>query len=833
MQISTASRRTVAVLGPTNTGKTHYAMERMLGHDSGMIGFPLRLLARENYDRAVRARGVRNVALITGEEKILPPNARFFLCTVESMPLDRQVAFLGVDEIQMGADPERGHIFTDRLLHARGLQETMFMGAETARPLIRRLVPDAEFDTRPRFSTLRYSGRRKITRLPARSAVVAFSAADVYTIAELIRRQRGGAAVVLGALSPRTRNAQVAMYQEGEVDYLVATDAIGMGLNMDVDHVAFAATRKFDGRQWRDLSPSELAQIAGRAGRHLNDGTFGVTAEAPLLDDETVTRIENHQFEALEFLYWRNARLRFTSVADLVASLEAPPSTRGLVRARQADDERVLSELAQMPDIRDSIRSPDRVQLLWAVCRIPDFGNSLSDAHTRLLEQIFGHLTSPAGRLPTDWVAAQVERLDHTDGEIDALTQRLAHIRTWTYVSFHGHWLQDAGHWQARTRSIEDTLSDALHERLRNRFVDRRTAVLMRRLKGSAALQAQVTAPGRVSVEGHEVGHLEGFRFVPDLDERGHADRTATQAALRALKDETERRVAALEGDGDDAFSLLVETGKPGAAVVWDGAAVGRLAAGADVLAPAVTVPASDLLDNRQRERVRARLADWVAARLRRDLAPLYHLGQVDLGGAARGIAFQVAQALGSIPREPAAQQIAALGREDRRRLRALGLHLGREAVYVPALLKPAPQSLRAVLWTAARGIACPLPPPGRVSLAVEEGVPEGFYDAIGYRPMGGRAVRLDVVERLAARAWALSRTGPFSAGPELMTLAGCGPQDLPHILAVLGYRGVELEGETRYVRHRRPRRPPPAGRRRRPPDHDSPFAKLREYAGS
>ncbi|MCH7487528.1 MAG: hypothetical protein IIC04_11130, partial [Proteobacteria bacterium] len=587
MDMTTPRARIVAVLGPTNTGKTHLAMDRMLGHRSGMIGFPLRLLARENYDRAVDLKGRSQVALITGEEKIVSPGARYFLCTVESMPVDRQVAFLGVDEIQMCADPDRGHVFTDRLLNARGQDETMFMGAETIRPLIRRLVPEAEFLSRPRFSTLTYSGPRKVTRLAPRSAVVAFSAADVYSLAELVRRHRGGAAVVLGSLSPRTRNAQVAMYQAGEVDYLVATDAIGMGLNMDVDHVAFAGTRKFDGRHLRDLTPPELAQIAGRAGRHMNDGTFGTTNNIGPLDADTVARIENHHFEPLKFLCWRNPDLDFSSLAALQKSLTEPPRTPGLIKAREAADEQALRHLARDPEIAARAATPASLRLLWDVCRIPDFGKVMSEAHCRLLGAIYEHLSGPGGRLPKDWMAAQVTRLDRADGGIETLSARIAAIRTWTYVSHHPDWLDDAPGWQERTRAIEDKLSDALHRGLTQRFVDKRAAILVKRIKERDRLLAAVDGSGEVTVEGHCVGRLEGFRFVPDEDGgglggdfEGAAAKAVSGAAERALRDEIASRLKILEADADDKFELTPdESGWP-RRIAWRGAAVARLAAG-------------------------------------------------------------------------------------------------------------------------------------------------------------------------------------------------------------------------------------------------------------
>jgi ATP-dependent RNA helicase SUPV3L1/SUV3 len=847
MQIRTAPvgerHRLVAVLGPTNTGKTYLAMDRMLGFESGMIGFPLRLLARENYDRAIRIKGPRTVALITGEEKIVPPDARYFLCTVESMPVTRRVAFLGVDEIQMCADPDRGHIFTDRLLHARGSLETMFMGAETIKPLLRRLVPGAEFVSQPRFSKLQHNGRCKVSRLPPRSAVVAFSAADVYVIAELIRRQRGGAAVVLGALSPRTRNAQVAMYQDGEVDYLVATDAIGMGLNMNVDHVAFAATRKFDGRVPRTLTPSELAQIAGRAGRHMKDGTFGTTTDIGAFDPEVAERIENHRFDPLRAVFWRNSGLKFSSVALLKASLSRPPARPELVKAREADDEIALSLLTKDPGITDLARGPDAVRLLWEICKIPDFGKVMSDAHARLLGQIYRYLagsTGRDGRLPTDWVARQVDRINRVDGDIEALMQRIANIRTWTYVSYHGDWLEDAAHWQERTRGIEDRLSDALHERLIQRFVDRRTALLVGRMKERRDLFAAVNADDEVLVEGHFVGMLKGFRFVVDPvggsvagpGETG-AGKAVTAAALRALRSEIMQRMTRLEKDGDKAFALT-DDGYVG----WRGVPVARLAASGDVFRPTIEPFASDLLEADPRERIRRRLVRWLEGHLQARLAPLFQARRAELSGAARGLVFQVAEALGSLPRGQAFTQIAALSTNDRKALRALGLRIGRESVYFPPLLKPHAVALRGLLWAVHRGTERPeLPAPGRMSVPLAADVPRAFYEAVGYRPLGPLAVRVDIVERLAARAFSLSRQGEFAVVPELLTLVGCGGEDMAGVLSALGY--LAIVGDTA-VTFRPAKRGKGNGQirsrsrnRNDRADADSPFAELRALRSS
>ncbi|MBV8492625.1 MAG: disulfide oxidoreductase, partial [Alphaproteobacteria bacterium] len=572
--------RLIAVLGPTNTGKTHLAIERMLDHQSGMIGFPLRLLAREVYDRVVRLRGARAVALITGEEKILPPNPSYFVCTVESMPLDRPVEFLAVDEIQLCADPERGHVFTARLLHARGLRETMFLGSDTIRPLMRRLVPNAEYVGRPRFSTLSHTGYKKVTRLPPRSAVVAFSMADVFSLAELVRRQRGGTAIVMGALSPRARNAQVGMFQAGEVDYLVATDAIGMGLNMDLDHVAFARLAKFDGRGPRRLSAAEIAQIAGRAGRHMSDGSFGTTADEGPLDPAIVAAVEEHRFEPLTRLSWRNTRLRFQSVGALLRSLDERPAMPGLIQTRDADDHRALQLLARQRQVMELATHPGAVRLLWEVCQIPDFRKIMSDSHARFLAHCFAHLAGPDGRLPSAWVSSQMAQLDRLDGDIDTLMTRIAHIRTWTYMTHRSDWIDNAADWQERARGIEDRLSDALHDRITQRFVDRRSAFLVRHLAGDGELLASVDKEGFVRVEGEPVGRLDGFRFLPDAAETS-AIRTLLTAANRVLRSEVAARARRLAAEDDEAFSLDM-AGR----LQWRGGLVGRLIAGEGILTP-------------------------------------------------------------------------------------------------------------------------------------------------------------------------------------------------------------------------------------------------------
>jgi ATP-dependent RNA helicase SUPV3L1/SUV3 len=790
-------------LGPTNTGKTYLAIERMLGHRSGMIGFPLRLLARENYDRVVRAVGTRHVALVTGEEKIIPPTARYFLCTVESMPVDRLVEFLAVDEIQLCADRERGYMFTDRLLHARGVSETMFLGADTMRSIIRTLVPDAEFIARPRFSKLSYAGQKKLTRIPRRSAVVAFTANDVYAIAEQVRRHRGGAAIVLGALSPRTRNAQVAMYQAGEVDYLVATDAIGMGLNMDISHVAFWRHSKFDGYRNRNLTIQEIAQIAGRAGRHMSDGTFGTLAEQSAFPPEVVEAIEEHRFDRIRSVWWRNADLRFKSLQTLRKCLDTPPPDPVLLRTPDAQDHAALKSLSENESIAALAQNPDTVRLLWEVCQIPDFRKTMPEVHVRLLARIFRHLCREDGNLPADWVAAQLTQLERTDGDIDTLMARIAHTRTWTYISHRADWLEDSVHWQDRARAIEDQLSDVLHERLTQRFVDRRSAALARS-RGKENLVVDIDRDKVVHVEGEPVGRLDGLSFVADADGPGETGRLIAAAAKRALAGEIRRRVDALENDSDDAFEVSED-----GAIRWRESPVARLARGGDVLSPGVDVPTSDILPVALRQRVTARLRLFLDATVAPVIAPLVRLEQAGLQGAARGVAFQLREGLGSVSRVSAQQQIAALRASDRKALRANGVRIGAESVFIPALLKPKVLQLRALLWTAFNQVAgWTLPAPGLVSAIRDQNMPDEFYAAIGYRVMADRVVRIDMIDRVSLSLIRLSRKGPFDLPRELVAMLGMGNQQAAEVVAALGYEKSGDHGLFVRVRRRHgPRR--------------------------
>jgi ATP-dependent RNA helicase SUPV3L1/SUV3 len=789
--------RLIAVLGPTNTGKTHLAVERMLGHASGMIGLPLRLLAREIYDRVVKARGAAEVALITGEEKIVPLRPRYFVCTVEAMPLDRKVEFLAVDEIQLCADPERGHVFTHRLLNARGTAETMLMGAATVASLIRQLCPDADIQFRERLSQLTYAGPKKLTRLPRRSAVVAFSADAVYAIAELIRRQRGGAAVVMGSLSPRTRNAQVNLFQSGEVDFLVATDAIGMGLNMDVDHVAFAGLRKFDGRRLRGLHAHEIAQIAGRAGRFRKDGAFGVTGDAPDLDSDVVGAVEGHVFPPVMAAEWRNARLDFQSLAGLMRSLAAPAPAPALRLSEESQDEMTLRQLSA--DELIIRRSRDRANLmrLWEVCQTPDFRKTTQDEHARLIGAMFEHLTQGDRRLPEDWMHGQFAGLDRIDGDIDALSTRLARVRTLAYVANRADWLADPQTWQGRARALEDRLSDTLHQSLMQRFVDRRTSALLRSLSDRAGpILGGIDPEGAVTVEGHLVGRLAGFHFEPERGATALENRALRSAVERVVAPEVARRLGALASEGDEAFAL-----QAGGVVAWRGEPAGEIAAGAP-FSPRVRL-IGEFGAEPQRERAARRLEAFAAAEASRRLGALKHLKEAiedgRLKGLARGLAYQLVEQAGALDRRLAEGGIRALSRHERRMLKGLGVRFGAFSLYLPSLLTAEAQLIGAAYaelarpgWrpnaTALTPLPHPAPPPEALSFR-------------GLRAVGGLAAPIAELERLdaLARAALPDGAGAVDLTPALRADLGWDLNEAEQVLRGLGFarlrKGEAAEG--------------------------------------
>jgi ATP-dependent RNA helicase SUPV3L1/SUV3 len=795
-----------AVLGPTNTGKTHLAIERMLAHSSGMIGLPLRLLAREVYNKVVDRVGADNAALITGEEKIKPPNPRYWVATVEAMPRDVDTAFVAIDEVQLGADFERGHVFTDRMLNHRGREETLVIGAATVRPMVEKLLRGANIVSRPRLSTLIHAGDKKLTRLPRRSAIVAFSADEVYAIAELIRRQRGGAAVVLGALSPRTRNAQVALFQSGDVDYLVATDAIGMGLNLDVDHVAFASDRKFDGYQFRRLNAAELAQIAGRAGRATRDGTFGTTGRCTPFEDELIRALETHTFEPIKVLQWRNTELDFSSLGALQASLAMTPTESGLTRAPIAEDILVLEHAVRDDEIRAMAKSQPAIERLWEVCQVPDYRKIAPATHAELVVTLYGFLMRE-GKIPVDWFSRQVVHADHSTGDIDTISNRIAHVRTWTFVANRPDWLADPEHWQQVTRAVEDKLSDALHERLTERFVDRRTSVLMRRLRENTMLETEIKKSGEVVTEGHVIGRLEGFSFTPDATADGSEAKALQAAARSALAGEIDARARRLSQAPDREFILAID-----GTLRWMGEAVAKLAAGEDVLRPRLRVIADEQLTGAPRDAVQTRLDLWLKTHVERLLGPLFELALAeDVTGIARGIAFQLIESLGVLERSKVAEEVKSLDQPARATLRRHGVRFGAYHIYAPALLKPGPRALAVQLWALKYGgpdhgleNLQHLAASGRTSIPFDEKMPGLLYRTAGYRVCGKRAIRVDILERLAdlirpALAWREGASGErpaaavdgkvFIVTGAMTSLTGASGEDFASILRALGYR--------------------------------------------
>ena len=795
-----------AILGPTNTGKTYFAIERMLAHRSGMIGLPLRLLAREVYHKVAERVGAQNVALVTGEERIVPPTPRYWIATVEAMPLDVPVDCLVIDEIQVATDLDRGHVFTNRILHARGLSETLLLGAATMTPLIRKLLPEADVIHRPRFSNLTYSGSKKVSRQPRRTAIVAFSATQVYAIAELLRRERGGAAVVMGALSPRTRNAQVDLYQNGDVDFLVATDAIGMGLNLDVHHVAFADNTKFDGHQTRPLTPAEMGQIAGRAGRHMHDGTFGVTGNCDDFEEDLVVRLEGHDFEPVRVLQWRNASLDFSSLAALSRSLDVPPERPGLTRVPVATDQHALDFLARNEAGR---HATDRtsIELLWQCCQIPDYRDISPAHHGEIITRIYLDLVRH-GRIDVDWIAEQVRFCDNASGDIDTLSNRMRQIRTWTFVANRKNWLEDPTHWREKTRHIEDRLSDALHERLTQRFVDRRTSVLMRHLRDKHMVSPEVNERGEISLEGHLIGSIEGFRFTLARSEEGDA-KGLRAAASQAVAPEIAKRAERLSGAPNEEFVLSTD-----GYVRWRGEVVANLVEGDSLLSPRLIVLADESLTGPELERVQDRLSLWLRHAVNTQLESVMALAEpMDLDGTARGIAYQLYESLGLLPRSAVAEEVKSLDQDVRAKMRKLGIKFGAYHIYVPASLKPAPRELALILYALKNGgIRQPgvtdLPQivlSGRTSVVIDPAVNPRLYEVAGFKVAGKRAVRVDILERLAdiirplialdaskhegeAPAGAAEGNG-FRVTVEMTSLLGTSGDDFASILTSLGYR--------------------------------------------
>ncbi|MPT47615.1 MAG: helicase [Sphingobium sp.] len=795
-----------AVLGPTNTGKTHLAVERLCAHSSGMMGFPLRLLAREVYDRVVAIKGPKEVALITGEEKIMPEGARWFLCTAESMPLEKEFAFVALDEAQLGIDPERGHIFTDRMLRARGRKETMILGSAALTPMVKALLPKAEIISRPRFSTLSYAGAKKLSRLPKRSAIVAFSAEEVYAVAEMLRRLRGGAAVVMGALSPSTRNAQVEMFMNGDVDYLVATDAIGMGLNLDVTHVAFASLRKFDGRRTRRLTVMEMAQIAGRAGRHHKDGTFGSLGgedgEGGFTPEE-IDAIENHRFSPIESLYWRDGQPSMSSIDGLIDALEARPTVPQLRPAPQSADLAVLKTMAGDPLVRQRVRNPAAVRRLWDCCGLPDFQKLGADHHARMVSRLWQFRSEGNGYVPRDWFAQNISRLDTVQGDMDTLSGRIAAVRTWSYIAHRPDWLEKPAEMAQRTREIEEKLSDALHSALTQRFVDRRTSLLLRDIgRNRDDLPFDLDEDGTVHVDGEPLGRLHGFRFLVDPQARGGDRKLLLAAAERRLGKMLTVKAEELIAAPDSELTL---NAAPGAnpQILWREDPVATLHSGASLLSPeirvdkAITALGQDIANS-----VVTRIQGWMKAQHERHLAPLLRIleqaGLPETPAVVRALFIQLADAGGIMARTDLDDALALLDKEQRQIVRKAGFTIGVLDIYHHALLKPGASLWRLALSAVKRDKPMlPLPQAGAVLLTLSEREAQMGARHAGYRGFGDAQVRIDMVERIARGGHeAIAKNERYDVLSPFIVSLGLSEQLFNTIMRNAGFRQITPRAE-------------------------------------
>jgi ATP-dependent RNA helicase SUPV3L1/SUV3 len=792
-----------AILGPTNTGKTHLAVERLCAHSSGMMGFPLRLLAREIYDRVVAIKGPKEVALITGEERIEPPGARWYLCTAESMPMERDFAFVALDEAQLGADPERGHIFTDRMLHARGRDETMILGSKSLRPMVRKLLPEAEIVSRPRFSTLSYAGPKKLSRLPPRSAIVAFSVEQVYAVAELLRRLRGGAAVVMGALSPRTRNAQVAMFQSGEVDYLVATDAIGMGLNLDVHHVAFAGLSKFDGNRTRRLTVAEMAQIAGRAGRHQRDGTFGTLAgEASEMTPEEVLAVEEHRFPDIDWMYWRESSPNFDSLAMLIADLESKPDGPPLRAAPEAVDLAVLKRMADMGDVRRLLSGPASIARLWEAASLPDFRQMGAEHHSRFVASLWQHL-GKGDTLPHSYVTGEISKLDNIQGGIDSISGRIAAVRTWSYIAQRGDWVSDPTAMAQRTKALEEKLSDALHNALRQRFVDRRTSMLMRKgAKDDTVLPVVVDEQKNVLVDGEIIGTLDGFTFRVDPAARVGERKMLLAAAERHLAAYLKNKAKDVAMAESEEFALAKDgDGRP--ALFWNGDVLGHLAKGRTLLQPLFKpVRAVAGLEGEALREIADKAESWIEAQLAKNMGGIVALNQLAqdaaTDGIVRALAARLADAGGIAGRQFLGETLQALPKEARGAARKAGIVFGALDVYHHAILKPAATRWRAALFAALYDKPMPdLPPESAVHLKEWKFASIADCRNAGYRRIGNEYVRIDLAERVIKKAHeARGAALEFGMDMAFATSLGLSDEGLNALMRDAGFRQLEAKIE-------------------------------------
>ena len=785
-----------AVLGPTNTGKTFMAIETMLSFDSGMIGFPLRLLAREVYDKIVKRVGVSNVALITGEEKIIPANSKYFLCTVESMPIDKQLDFVGIDEIQMCSDRERGHIFTDRLLNLRGEKLTMLMGSNTMKSLLSNLKEDIEFISKDRLSQLTYSGYKKISRIERKSAIIAFSAEEVYAIAELLRRQKGGAAIVMGSLSPKTRNSQVELYQKGDVDYLVATDAIGMGINMDLDNIYFSNLKKFDGKKLRRLNLSEIGQISGRAGRNKNDGSFGITGECKEITSEEVELLENHKFEDIRNIFWRNSNLDFRSINNLIKTLEEKPDKDWLRRISECEDEKVLKYLIKDNGLMIEEKS-EEIKLLWECCQIPDFVKKTYGHHLEIVKKVFQFLKGGKAKITNQYMKAQLSNLDKLEGNVDSISNRIANVRTWSYVANKSNWVENQDYWIERTKYLEDKLSDRLHEELTKSFIDKRASVLAKGLKQDITFETKIIENERVLINDQFIGTLKGLKMDLDL-KIGALDadiKSLKKAARQNVAPEILRRINLILKCND--FELNEDF-----KIYWNKYPIAKLCPGKDYLNPEIELIIDDMIEFTEQKDLKDYLVKWLSNKITIELDSLFKLKSIkESNSQVRALGYQLYENYGVVKREKVGPLVKRLTQEDRKSLRDIGVKFGRYHIFLFKLFKPKQVSLRVLLWKNFKQINLSLKPPtfGLNFTDNSKFENKDFMLLCGFEKFDRFFVRIDILERLFIHIIKnnLENNQEVKLVPEMLNLLGCNKENFVKLIKNMNYKPFEKNNET------------------------------------
>ena len=797
-----SKNKITAVLGPTNTGKTFLAIETMLSFDSGMIGFPLRLLAREVYDKVIKKISPDKVALITGEEKIIPSNAKYFLCTVESMPINKHLDFVGIDEIQMCADHERGHIFTDRLLNVRGDKLTMFMGSSTIRNIVKKLNEDTEFINRDRLSKLSFVGHKKISRINRKTAIIAFSTEEVYAIAELVRRQKGGAAIVMGSLSPKTRNAQVNLYQSGDVDFLVATDAIGMGINMDLENVFFSNLRKFDGKKLRKLNLSEIGQIAGRAGRYLNDGNFGITGNCKDISPEEVELLENHKFEEIKILFWRNSMLNFNNASSLIKSLNEKPKKEWLRKIHECEDEKVLKYFLNNMESHNIKDNKDTLELLWECCQIPDFVKKTYGNHIEVVGKVFDFLNGINGKISNDYMRIQLMKLDNLDGNVDSLSNRIANVRTWSYVSNKINWVENQNYWIEKTKILEDRLSERLHEELTRTFIDKRASILARGLKQDMDFKTEIMENDKVVIDGQFIGNLKGLKFEMDL-KAGALEtdiKSLKKAARQTVGPELKKRI-----------QLILDTGlieiKNDFKIYWRDFPIAKLEQGKDYLNPEIFIIVDDLLDNKDKQNFSNFIEKWIKEKIELVLKSLIDLKNLkESNSSIKALAYQLYENNGVLKRENVTDYLKKLGQEERKILRELGVKFGRYHIFLYKLLKPEAVSLRILLWKNFHQKFLNLAPPtfGLNFVEDKNAKNKNFMLLCGFENFENYFVRIDILERLFVQ---IINSNPdknkeIRLVPEMLNLLGCNKQNFQKLIEKMNYKTFEKENELYFKYH-------------------------------